>query len=306
MVEIPVEMITWSGQRYKAARKIEVRCLKSTIVEGETVLFKWNGSELFRGTIFRRGQSKDAIMTFTAYDMLQYLLLNGDVYVFTNRRADQILTRLCNDFQIPIGSIANTGHVIKSLPFINETTLYDISLKSIIETEKQTKNRFQIRSRQGKVYLERVVAPTGLWVLESGNNIENFSYSTSIENTATQVKMVSGSEENKQTVVVSDNQGKQIFGTLQYFESVSEDLNKAQLTERANNSLAKNKGVLENLVVDSLGIPSLVAGSQVQVNISDIGINRKYFLDDDIHTFEGDSHTMNVKLIKEDDLPEVS
>ncbi|WP_404407744.1 phage portal protein [Jeotgalibacillus malaysiensis] len=305
MVQIPVESVTWSGQRFKAARKIDVRCLNRTVNEGETVILKWREVELFRGIVFKKGRSKDTTLTFTAYDLLQYLLKNRDVYIFSNKRADQILSRICNDFQIPVSSIANTGYVIKSLPFINETSLYDIWLKAMIETEKQTGIRYNLKSEKGKIKLEKVTSPSGLWVLETGNNIENYSYDTSIEDTATQVKVVSGTEENKQTVVISDNDGKQRFGTLQYYENVPEELNKAQLTERANNLLAEKKGIAENLIVDSLGIPSLTSGMMVQTKIDDLGINRQYYLDDDIHTFAGSSHTMNVKLIRKNVLPEV-
>ncbi|WP_457921538.1 XkdQ/YqbQ family protein, partial [Bacillus pumilus] len=93
-----------------------------SIKEGDTVLFKWKRKELFRGTVFAR-TPKDEKLTFTAYDMLQYLVKNQDVYVFANKRADQIMKRLGQDFQIPMTSIANTGHVIKSLVFKNDTSL---------------------------------------------------------------------------------------------------------------------------------------------------------------------------------------
>ncbi|MDO3655588.1 XkdQ/YqbQ family protein, partial [Bacillus subtilis] len=152
MYELVTESVTLRGQRYQAPRSIQATIVIKqgsqkyySITEGDTVLFKWKGKELFRGTVFAR-TPKDEKLTFTAYDMLQYLVKNQDVYVFSNKRADQIMKRLGQDFQIPMTSIANTGHVIKSLVFKNDTSLYDIILQALRETKKQTGRNYQIYS----------------------------------------------------------------------------------------------------------------------------------------------------------------
>ncbi|MBU8728381.1 XkdQ/YqbQ family protein, partial [Bacillus pumilus] len=155
MYELVTESVTLRGQRYQAPRSIQATIVTKqgsqkyySIKEGDTVLFKWKRKELFRGTVFAR-TPKDEKLTFTAYDMLQYLVKNQDVYVFANKRADQIMKRLGQDFQIPMTSIANTGHVIKSLVFKNDTSLYDIILQALRETKKQTGRNYQIYSAKG-------------------------------------------------------------------------------------------------------------------------------------------------------------
>lgn len=305
MIEMPTESLTWSGQRYKAARKIEARVRYKSIQEGDTVLFKWKGKELFRGTVFNRQRKKDSMMAIRAYDMMQYLLLNSDVYIFTNQRADQIITRFCRDFEVPLGNIANTGYVIKSLALTNETALYDIGLKSIVETDKQSKRRFRWYSDKGKVHLQPLTQKD-MWVLETGVNIEDFNLFTSIEDSATQVKMVAGDEDNPQSVVVTDQAGKQRFGVLQRFERVSGDVNNAQLKERANNLLSKVKGVQSELDIQSLGIAEVTSGQAVVVNIEGEIKNKTYYVDTDTHVFIGNHHTMNLYVVEENDLPEVN
>lgn len=80
--------------------------------------------------------------------MLQYLVKNQDVYVFSNQRADQMIRRIANDFQIPTTLIANTGHTIKSLVIKNDTTLYDIILKALKQTKSQTGRHYQLYSEK--------------------------------------------------------------------------------------------------------------------------------------------------------------
>jgi hypothetical protein len=312
MLEIPTETITWSGQRYSAARKVEANILYkhvgydilSEIQEGNTVLFKWKGTELFRGTIFNRNITKSGKLTFTAYDMLQYLLLNKDVYVFSKKRADQILLQLCKDFKIPYASITNTKYVFKSLVFESETSLYDMILKALIETEKQTKKKYRVYSRLGKIYLQEWPNPTSQWVLETGVNIEDFTYSTSIEEVATRVKLESGEDKKTTKVVVSDQDGIKRYGVLQYYEKVTDNLNKAQLTQRANNLLSKKKSPKKRLSIDGLGITDLTSGMPVYVYIPDAKLRGTYFIDTDTHTFTGKSHKMSLDLITSNTLPE--
>ncbi|MGE8079018.1 XkdQ/YqbQ family protein [Peribacillus loiseleuriae] len=312
MIEIPTESITWSGQRYQAARKIEANIFYAStgghgitrVEDGDTVLFKWQGTELFRGTIFNRTQSKSGMLILTAYDMLQYLLLNKDIYFFSKKRLDEILLRICKDFEIPYNVFPNTKHVLPSLPFDSETALYDIALKALVETHKAIKRKFHIDSRLGKVNLKELTEQSIQWVLEVGTNIVDYTYDTSIEETATKIKLVSG-DEKQVTAIVTDEDGKKKFGVLQYFEKVSDDLTQAQLNEKAKTTLDKKKGIQKKLDIEALGITDVTSGNAVYVIISDIGVKRTYFIDQDTHSFQGNSHTMSVQLIETNDLPDI-
>lgn len=141
-LELVAESVSLEGHRYQAPRSIEATIVTKqgsqtyySVSEGDTVLFKWKGKELFRGIVFARTPDEHTL-AFSAYDMLQYLVKNQDVYVFSNQRADQMIKRIANDFQIPVTTIANTGHTIKSLVFKNDTSLYDIMLKALKQTKK--------------------------------------------------------------------------------------------------------------------------------------------------------------------------
>ncbi len=110
MYELVTESVTLQGQRYQAPRSIQANIITKQgsqtyyrVSEGDTVLFKWKGKELFRGIVFSR-TPVEGKLTFTAYDMLQYLVKNQDVYVFfkstgrSNFEADR--GRLSNSYDI--------------------------------------------------------------------------------------------------------------------------------------------------------------------------------------------------------------
>ncbi|MCA0163318.1 phage portal protein [Bacillus sp. S2(2019)] len=320
MYELVTESVTLQGQRYQAPRSIQANIITKQgsqtyyrVSEGDTVLFKWKGKELFRGIVFSR-TPVEGKLTFTAYDMLQYLVKNQDVYVFSNQRADQILRRIGADFQIPMTSIANTGHIMKSLVFKNDTSLYDIILKALKETKRQTGRNYQIYSAKGKMGLRAWPDPEDVWVIESGVNLIGYQYSTSIEETATRVKMRTSVDEqgkNKKkgsksdiVVIEQDKAGQSQYGILQHVETVTGQINQPQLQKRAKVRLAEKKGVKQEVKsIQALGIPELQSGLPIYLKIPEINIKKTYWIDQDKHEFNGVKHTMTIDVVEKNSMP---
>ncbi|MFL0361450.1 C40 family peptidase [Pseudobacillus sp. 179-B 2D1 NHS] len=312
MMAIPVSTVTWSGQRYQAARKIEANILYTDaglhfyqqVIEGDTLLFKWKGNELFRGTVFNRSRNKSGQLTLTAYDMLQYFLMNKDIYNFSGKRLDEILLKMCKDFEVPHGSFVNTKEKVGKI-IDQETSLYDIALRAMIDTHKVSKRKFHIYSRLGKVHLIELKKQDIQWVLEVGNNVIDYTYDTSIEETATRVKLTSGEGNKTVTAVVTDSEGKKQFGVIQHFEKISETLSKSALTKKGKEILDKKKGVKKKLDVEALGIESATSGNAIYAIIDDIRLKRTMYIDTDVHTFVGNKHTMSLHLMETNDFPEM-
>ena len=320
MYELVTESVTLQGQRYQAPRSIQANIITKQgsqtyyrVSEGDTVLFKWKGKELFRGIVFSR-TPVEGKLTFTAYDMLQYLVKNQDVYVFFFLRADKILRRIGADFQIPMTSIANTGHVMKSLVFKNDTSLYDIILKALKETKRQTGRNYQIFSAKGKMGLRAWPDPEDVWVIESGVNLIGYQYSTSIEETATRVKMRTSVDEqgkNKKkgsksdiVVIEQDKAGQSKYGILQHVETVTGQINQPQLQKRAKVRLAEKKGVKQEVKsIQALGIPELQSGLPIYLKIPEINIKKTYWIDQDKHEFNGVKHTMTIDVVEKNSMP---
>jgi len=308
MIQIPTESVTWSGSRNQPARKIIADILYTDtsglnfteISEGDTVLFKWEKRELFRGVVFNRLKTQQGTLKLTAYDTAQYLLLNQDVYTFDNQRADQILTRICRDFEISTGSIVNTGATLTET-HLTPSTLYDIILQALTNTEKTNGRRFQLRSVRGKITLSEWGHINDQWFLATGSNIKTYNSMTSIENTATRVKLTNTDDENTITATANDNAGRQRYGVIQHFERVAEDLNQGQLNERARTTLNDKKGIERILDITALGIADCISGVPIQIRIPDISARGTRFIDSDTHHFKGESHEMDLSLVEREE-----
>lgn len=310
-LELVAESVSLEGHRYQAPRSIEATIVIKqgdqayySVTEGDTVLFKWKGKELFRGIVFARTPDEHTL-AFSAYDMLQYLVKNQDVYVFSNQRADQMIKRIANDFQIPTTSIANTGHTIKSLVIKNDTTLYDIILKALKQTKSQTGRHYQLYSEKGKLGLRAWPDPSEVWVLETGVNITGYQYSTSINDTATRVVLRRQKDNKTYKASAKDSSGLNKYGVLQYTETVTDDINQAQLQQRADVRLAEKKGVKKELKnIQAVGIPEVQSGLPVYISIPEAGIKKTYWVDTDRHEFKGTKHTMTIDVVEKNTMPE--
>ncbi|MEC2183135.1 phage portal protein [Bacillus spizizenii] len=310
-LELVAESVSLEGHRYQAPRSIEATIVIKqgdqtyySVTEGDTVLFKWKGKELFRGIVFARTPDEHTL-AFSAYDMLQYLVKNQDVYVFSNQRADQMIKRIANDFRIPTTSIANTGHTIKSLVIKNDTTLYDIILKALKQTKSQTGRHYQLYSEKGKLGLRAWPDPSEVWVLETGVNITGYQYSTSINDTATRVVLRRQKDNKTYKASAKDSSGVNKYGVLQYTETVTDDINQAQLQQRADVRLAEKKGVKKELKnIQAVGIPEVQSGLPVYISIPEAGIKKTYWVDTDRHEFKGTKHTMTIDVVEKNTMPE--
>ncbi|OEC80058.1 MULTISPECIES: XkdQ/YqbQ family protein [Bacillus] len=310
-LELVAESVSLEGHRYQAPRSIEATIVIKqgdqkyySVTEGDTVLFKWKGKELFRGIVFARTPDEHTL-AFSAYDMLQYLVKNQDVYVFSNQRADQMIRRIANDFQIPTTSIANTSHTIKSLVIKNDTSLYDIILKALKQTKSQTGRNYQLYSEKGKLGLRAWPDPSEVWVLETGVNITGYQYSTSINDTATRVVLRRQKDNKTYKVSAKDSSGLNKYGVLQYTETVTDEINQAQLQQRADVRLAEKKGVKKELKnIQAIGIPEVQSGLPVYISIPEAGIKKIYWVDTDRHEFKGTKHTMTIDVVEKNTMPE--
>jgi hypothetical protein len=304
-----VQSIEWSGTKYGAARSLKVPLVaknpKGELIfypaEGDNVFFYHNKQELFRGTVISKDINKDGIINITAYDVLRYLLENKDTLQIKNEKASDFIKWVCKLFGIPVGDIADTKYVIKYYSF-EDKTLYDMFIMALEMTRKQTGVRYYLYVSKGRIQVIKRIQQSQLWVLESGVNILDFTFSSSMENMATQVKLV----KDNLIATVSDANMKKIYGTLQHFETISEDLTQAQLQQRARTLLKQLARISKQFGLDTLGIPDVIAGGAVHVIENTTKTKGIFYVEEDTHRFEGNLHTMNLKLEYTDDLPEVS
>lgn len=293
------EGITWETARKGEPGKLTFTVLKDESLhfnEGAHVRFLYGDTKVFYGFVFTKQRDKEHHITVTAYDQLRYLK-NKTSYIFTGVRADQVLTRIADDFLLKVGTVANTGYVIPKFNKDN-MTLFDIILDAIDDTVEATGNLYFIYDDFGKIMLKNI-KDSKIDLLIDNTTAENFDYTSSIDNNTYNRIVLTDSEDKSERNVVNvqdDNHIRQ-WGVLQYFESMS---NGGNTTANANALLGLYNKVHRSLTIQGHhGDIRCRAGSGVYLDLylGDLPGKQHMLVERAVHTFKHDEHTMDLTLI---------
>lgn len=263
--------------------------------EGDQVCFYYNGALLFVGYVFTKKRDKEHRIEVTCYDQLRYLK-NKYSYVFENKRADQIVTALAQDFNLQTGVIEKTGYIIPAIGKENISAM-DISLDAIDETLLNNGRMFVLYDDCGKLSLRNVTHMVSEQLIFEGS-AENFDYTSSIDSeTYNSIVLYYKDENDAMQVYTASNKAKiQEWGTLRYFEEVK---NPTIGKEKAKSLLSLYcKKTRELQVTGAFGDISVRGGTLVPVKLylGDINVNNYLLVEKVTHTFENDHHTMDLTL----------
>lgn len=297
-----VSRATLSGRRGAAARSLTVTMMdddgrlhqKSGIDcgAGQICAFYWDGVELFTGLVMNTGIKKKR-MTVKAFDSGIYLSNNKDSYSYANLTASQIFVDCITRIGIPMGDVAETKHVIAELTK-PKTTPFDLICDALSQTYQATGERFFPISMGGKYHLWHRRMETVQWVLEPGGCLSSYSYSKSIEKVRNRIRLLT--KDGEVIAEKADEEAERRWGMFRDIDTPDDELNEAQLDELAASLLSEKSVPVQDLSLDTVGIADVYSGKCVYVSIPELGIGRTFFVDSDTHTFEGERHTMKLKL----------
>lgn len=307
-----VKSIEYSGDTTKFNRQLSVNLLATAdgrkqafkLEEGSTIAFRYEGKTRFVGVVFSIDISSSGDMSITAYDSNVYLAKSNDNRIFTNKSASDIIKMLAQDFGIPIGSIANTGFVIPYLKFQN-TTLFDMVVTALTLTQKQTGKRYFVGNINGKLTLKEGAAATTRYVFKDGENLISASYSRSIEDVKTQVKVIGGAKGKETVIIAKDDNARRKYGVLQAVEVLDEKATASQVKQRASSLLKEHSQISEQLNVEVLGVVDVDIGSAVYVQNEMTKTAGAYFVTNITQSYSGDVFTMSLELSRTYELPEI-
>lgn len=293
------EGITWETTRKGEPGKLTFTVLKDDTLhfnEGAHVRFLYGDTKVFYGFVFTKQRDKAHHITVTAYDQLRYLK-NKTSYIFTGIRADQVLTRIADDFLLKVGTVANTEYVIPKFNKDN-MTLFDIILDAIDDTVEATGNLYFIYDDFGKLMLKNI-KDTKIDLLIDNTTAENFDYTSSIDNNTYNRIVLTDSEDKSERNVVKVQDAKHIrqWGVLQCYESMS---NGGNTKANANAMLELYNKEHRSLTIQGHhGDIRCRAGSGVYLDLylGDLPGKQHMLVEKAVHTFKHDEHTMDLTLI---------
>lgn len=300
-VYIPVvkDDVQWVTHRQGTPGELNFSVLnddKLKINEGDSVRFQYKGKNVFYGYIFEKSEDKNSIIDIIAYDQLRYLK-NKDTYVYSNKRADQVIKMISNDFGLSTGVIENSKYTIPSRVEDN-TSLFDMINNALDLTLENTGEQFVLFDDFGKISLKRMQS-MAVGVLVTADTAEDYKYVSSIDdNTYNRIKLSRENEKKGTREIFISQDSKTIgqWGVLQYFDTVNEGVNGKT---KANNLLKLYNEKTKTLEIkNQLGDVDVRGGSMVAVGLqlSDTRVSNMMVVEECTHRFSKGSHLMDFKL----------
>lgn len=300
-----VNQVKWSGKKGSAPRTLQFTLLNDNnltksginIEDGHTCIFKYDGSEVFRGIILRQDEnSSGKKATYKAYDLGIYLSNNKDTFSFTNKRADQIFKNICKRYGITVGSVANTKYVIGEL-IQSKKKAWDCFLSALSKTYKHTGKRYYIRSEKGKLNLLKRSDDVVDIIAETGVNILDYKKTKSYEKIVTRI--VCYNDDNSLVTSAKNTSLESKIGIFQDVINYDDEKTTAQLKKLCQTTLSEKSKITHSVSISVLGNVKLISGRCINVIIKPLGISRKFYIDSDTHTFNYDgtyetSLTLNI------------
>lgn len=264
------------------------------LAEGDAVTLHADGKAMFAGFVFRIVRENGALVKVTAYDQLRYLK-NRDSYVFEAMTASERIRMIAQDFGLQLGEIADTGYVLPARVEEN-AALVDMMLNALDSTLAATGRLYQLWDDAGRLTLRAAEEMMVGAVLDAQSG-QGYSFESSIDNESyNRIKLVYEDEKAgaRQVTIAQDEASMEKWGTLQYFEVLSEDENaqaKAQLLLSLYNAPDRTLR-LSGMAGDA----RVHAGCLVAVHLEKIGVNGLMLVEKCRHRFDNDVHTMELEL----------
>ena len=276
----------WKGRKGSSSRTLAVTLIDDDgykharsgidVEQGHQCIFSYDGVELFRGIIMSQTQSNQKKLQFTAYDNGIYLANNKDTFCYENKTASDVFRDCCTRFGLPMGEVASCSYKIPELTK-SKTTAFDAIADALSLDLDATGIRHYVASSKGKLSLLTRRENILQWVIEVGQNITSYSYSRSIEDIKTRVKMVS--KEGTTVAEKSNAELEKKIGIFQEIDQPDESLTTAQVNDLIE-SIMEEKGTPERtLTVEAMGIAEVISGIGVYIIIPELEISRTFYVD---------------------------
>lgn len=293
-----VSSISWGGSRSEVARKLELKIVNAPLDDNITpitidladpvYLFEDDGkTELFRGFVTEReASSVQGVVTYVAYDLLFYTLKSKATYNFSSKTAETITQMVCNDLEIPVGSLASTG--ISQKLIVQNVSIYEIIMQAYTQAYQQNGVNYRVTAKKGLLNVEEMGKIVCEIELTEDSNITSSQYKETLTNMVNKVRIYDG-EGNPAGVVQNDADVKK-YGIFQQVYTKEEGKNATTTAE------SMFVGVEKTFTLNCVNHNGAVTGSGAVVRDSSTGLSGVVWIDADTHTWNNGVATMSLTV----------
>lgn len=275
-----------------------------TFYEGAAVSVIIDGFKMFKGYVFKKNRNQEVkTIKVTAYDQLRYLK-NKDFRVFEGVTSSQIFAQLCDAYALKY-KVVDPSTFICPPRSEDNTSLYDMIKNALDVTLASSNQWYFIRDNYGVLEHKNIMSCLMKYMLGDASGVTGFDYETSIDDDVyNQIKLYRDNEDSgkRDTFVVNDtiNGGDTLkrWGILQLYEKVDENLNTAQIEDKALKMLKFYNQTRRTLKLSCLGIKEFYAGCIFKCSIADLGdlsMNSYLLVTQCTHQFKNNEHLMDLQ-----------
>lgn len=293
-----VSSISWGGSKTEVARKLELKVVNAPLDDNITpltidladpvYLFDDDGvTELFRGFVIEReASSAQGVVTYVAYDLLFYTLKSKATYNFSSKTAETITTMVCNDMEIPVGSLASTGLTQKLI--VQGVSIYEIIMQAYTQAYQKNGKQYRVTAKKGLLNVEEMGKIVCEIELTEDSNITSSQYKETLTNMVNKVRIYDG--EGNPVGVVENSADIKKYGVFQQAYTKEEG--------KDPNTTAKSmfNGVEKTFTLNCVNHNGAVTGAGAVVRDSSTGLSGVVWIDADTHTWSNGVATMSLTV----------
>lgn len=244
-------------------------------------------TELFRGfVVTRERDSQSGSVSYTAYDLCYYTIKSSATYNFKNKTAETITQVVCDDLQIPTGSLAKTGHKQKLL--VKNCKIYDIIMKAYTQAHQVDGEDYMVKALKGQLCVVKYGATICTNKLVEGSNVTRATFKETLDKMVNRVRIYDG--DGKQIGVVSNSSNIKNYGVFQ--QTYTKEKGKNATTT----AKSKFHGVDKTAKIEAIGFTQAVTGNGIVIQDGATGLKGLFWITEDTHKWVKGVHTMTLSL----------
>lgn len=291
------EGIVWETERKGVPGKLTFTVFDDGELKfsyGSAVTFKYNKQNVFYGFVFKVTPRPDGLTDIVAYDQLRYFK-NRHTYVYKNKRLDQLVKMIADDFQLRAGKLTNTKKVLSRVE--DNNSLFDIIANATDDTVLATGKLFVLYDDFGYLQLKNI-SEMKLTHLIDEDTAQSYDYTASIDdNSYSKVVVYYDNDGTREFHVANSKKYQEGWGILQLTEKAG---SKATAKQQAKLLLDMYSKPTRNLTVTgALGNTKARAGALIPVmlKLRDVNLSKYMMISKAVHTFKEGEYTMDLTLV---------
>jgi hypothetical protein len=298
--------IEWTTELFDQPGKLSLSCVEDSgyrVDEGAKIAVLIDGDGLFTGRVFKRERDESRQIKITAYDQLRYLQYK-DFANLSAMTSSEIFEKICSEQGLTYKVVHPSAY--KTAARVHDgKSYYEMIADALDDTLANNIQLFFLRDNFG--VLEHVNAEKMITNLIIGEKslLTGYTYESSIDGETANVVKISQENETTQkrdVYIAQDSDTIAKWGKLQYFETVDEKYNYAQIVARAQAMLYIHNRPERTLKLSCVGDRRIRAGNGLTLALAalrDEGLPylKSALVSSCTHKFEGDKHTMDLTML---------